>query len=182
MGPQRLLTIRTPTASGEPSRRSRRCERRPRPLCRGGRRLGNAGRKTMSRRIIVVDAWSQRQVSLTRAQASEISASELADVTPVADDSWLVVTNSRVGIAVGADWELRVNPKLDVGALMFLLAYANDPKGWRDQPAEFAVTDDLFDAVAVGFSLHALEAVQRGALHGYRHVDERLTGIRGRVR
>jgi 5-methylcytosine-specific restriction enzyme subunit McrC len=119
---------------------------------------------------------------LSRAEAAEVTRSELVDVAPLPDGSWLAVTNSRVGVAVGADWELRVSPKLDVSALMFLLAYATDPKGWRDDRVAFDIADDLFDAVAVGFSLHALNALKRGALHGYLHVDERLMSVRGRVR
>lgn len=131
---------------------------------------------------IAVTAWSDTDRLLTRAQAAEIAASGLADVRPRADDLWRISTNSLVGIAVGSDWELRVRPKIDVSALMFLLAYARDPSGWSDTRADFAVAHDLFDAVSVGFSLHALSALKRGALHGYRHVDERLMSVRGRVR
>lgn len=131
---------------------------------------------------VAVTAWSETVRPLTRTQAAEISDSGLAEVGPRTDESWVISTNSRVGIAVGSDWELRVRPKIDVSALMFLLAYARDPSGWSDARADFAVADDLFDAVAVGFSLHALDALKRGALHGYRHVDERLMSVRGRVR
>jgi 5-methylcytosine-specific restriction enzyme subunit McrC len=41
---------------------------------------------------------------------------------------------------------------------------------------------DLLDAIASGFSWHALTALERGVLRGYVRIDERLPGIRGRVR
>jgi 5-methylcytosine-specific restriction enzyme subunit McrC len=93
-----------------------------------------------------------------------------------------LVANSRIGVAIGNGWELRVRPRLAVPKLFFLLAYAADPDGWKDESAEFAFEPDLLDAVASGFSWHALTALERGILRGYVHLDERLTTIRGRVR
>jgi 5-methylcytosine-specific restriction enzyme subunit McrC len=130
-----------------------------------------------------MEAWSRLSVELSHDQAAELAALDLVDVVAQAHgDAWLLVANSRIGVALGSGWELRVRPKLAVPQLFFLLAYAADPKGWKDESAEFAHERDLLDAVASGFSWHALNALERGLLRGYIHTDDRLTTIRGRIR
>ena len=76
----------------------------------------------------------------------------------------------------GPGWELRVSPKLSVPKLFFLLAYAQDPNGWKDELADFDVNDDLVDAIASGFSWHALRAIEQGLLRDYVRLEERLIG------
>ena len=49
----------------------------------------------------------------------------------LAVDLWQVRTGSKVGVVLGDGWELWVAPKLPVPRLMFLLAYARDPNGWK---------------------------------------------------
>lgn len=130
-----------------------------------------------------MEAWTQLGVELTRDQAAELSGLDLVDVVAQPQsDGWVLVANSRIGVAIGNGWELRVRPKLAVPRLFFLLAYAADPRGWKDESAEFGFEPDLMDAVASGFSWHALRALELGVLRGYVHVDERLITIRGRVR
>jgi 5-methylcytosine-specific restriction enzyme subunit McrC len=133
--------------------------------------------------LIEMEAWSQRFAELSHDQAAELSDLDLVDVVAQPHgDSWLLVGNSRIGVATGSGWELRVRPRLTVPKLFFLLAYAADPDGWKDESAEFAFEPDLLDAVASGFSWHALTTLERGILRGYVHLDERLAAIRGRVR
>ncbi len=133
--------------------------------------------------LIEMEAWSKSVAELTHDQAAELARLDLVDVVarPPAD-SWLLIADSRIGVATGRGWELRVRPRLVVPKLFFLLAYAADPKGWKDESAQFAVERDLLDVIASGFSWHALAALERGILRGYVRIDERLTGIRGRVR
>jgi 5-methylcytosine-specific restriction enzyme subunit McrC len=134
-------------------------------------------------RLIEMAAWSRLDVELSHDQAAELAGLDLVDVVAQPHgDTWVLVGNSRIGVAIGNGWELRVRPRLAVPQLFFLLAYAADPKGWRDESAEFAFEPDLLDAVASGFSWHALRALEQGLLRGYVHIDERLTTIRGRIR
>lgn len=131
-----------------------------------------------------MDAWSQvGDVALSHDQAAELAALDLVDVVAQPHgEAWVLVANSRIGVASGSGWELRVKPRLAVPKLFFLLAYAADPKGWKDESAGFAFEADLLDAVASGFSWQALRALERGVLRGYVQIDERLTTIRGRIR
>lgn len=128
-------------------------------------------------------AWSQLECDLDHGEAAAIRDTGLVDVlaTPV-PGRWRLESGSRIGVASGATWELRVEPRIDVPQLLFLLAYSADPAGWKDEVAGFSVEPRLLDAIAAGFSWHALRSVEQGLLRGYVGVDERLRTIRGRIR
>jgi 5-methylcytosine-specific restriction enzyme subunit McrC len=134
-------------------------------------------------KLVQLPAWSEIVVELTGEQATAIEREELANVlagpTP---GIWRVKTGSKVGVIVGEDWEVRVNPKLRVPQLMFLLAYAVDQRGWRNLVTGFEPEPNLFASIASGFSWHATWAIDRNLLRGYVHRDERRVDIRGRVR
>jgi 5-methylcytosine-specific restriction enzyme subunit McrC len=132
---------------------------------------------------LVLKAWSSLACELSHAEAAAIRESGLVDVVAEPEPGrWRLESNSRVGVAVGAGWELRVNPRIEVPQLFFLLAYALDPDGWIDQRADFAAHPDFFDAIASGFSWHALRTIEHGVLRGYVEVEEQLRGLRGRIR
>lgn len=128
-------------------------------------------------------AWSRTSAELSHAEAAAIRESGLVDVLAEPEPNrWRLQSDAKVGVAIGHGWEVRVHPHLDVGQLFFLLSYALDPSGWRDQPADFTGHPDLFDAMAMGFSYHALRAVEQGALRGYVPVEDALPTVRGRIR
>lgn len=130
-----------------------------------------------------LSAWSSLECELAHAEAAEIGTSGLVQVAATPEPGrWKLISDSHIGVALGDSWEVRVSPRLVVPQLLFLLAYALDPKGWKDERADFEVEPDLLDAVASGFSWHALQAIGKGLLHGYVHVDERLMAVRGRIR
>src|SRR5262245_59977377 len=103
--------------------------------------------------LMEMDAWARRAAELTHDQAAELAALDLVEVVAQPHgDSWVLIANSRIGVATGSGWELRVSPRLGVPKLFFLLAYAADPDGWKDEAAEFEFEGDLLDAIASGFS------------------------------
>lgn len=127
-------------------------------------------------------AWRSTEVAMTAEHARQLAATKVATVEPASGgETWLVTTGSKVGVVVGDGWEIRIRPKLLIPKLMFLLAYSLRPDGWRDLSSDFGASD-FFEAVASGFSYHAERALLPGVLHGYRVVDEREPGVRGRVR
>ena len=97
-------------------------------------------------------------------------------------DRWRLAADSRVGIAMGENWEIRVVPRLAIPKLIFLLGYASDPNGWRELTAPMAREEELFRAIASGFATHALRAIESGVLRGYLSTDESAAVIRGRIR
>jgi 5-methylcytosine-specific restriction enzyme subunit McrC len=128
-------------------------------------------------------AWSHIDCDLTHEEAAAIRETGLVEVlaTPV-PGTWRLESGARIGVASGSTWELRVEPRIEIPQLLFLLAYATDPEGWRDEVAKFSVEPHLLDAIAAGFSWHALRSVEQGLLRGYVNIDERLRTVRGRIR
>jgi 5-methylcytosine-specific restriction enzyme subunit McrC len=132
--------------------------------------------------VIELPAWGKLERELSADQAAAISRSGLADVlSGDAPGSWRLQASSKIGVAVGSDWELRVQPHIEIPRLMFLLAYAVDQSGWKDVRAQFEREDDLFAAIAGGFSWHATWATEQGLLRGYLRREEQRADIRGRV-
>jgi 5-methylcytosine-specific restriction enzyme subunit McrC len=131
-----------------------------------------------------VECWgSVASPELSIAQAAEIASTQIVDVRAAPGMAgWVLSADSRVGVAIGDNWDLRVRPRLDVPRLLFLLAYAADPTGWRNVLAPFHEEDDLLSAVASGFSWHAQRATDQGLLRGYLNIDDRIPTVRGRIR
>jgi 5-methylcytosine-specific restriction enzyme subunit McrC len=133
--------------------------------------------------ILTLRAWSTLSVRLPARIAEEIKKSKLVDVRlGTAPDHWELVSESCVGVVVGSDWELRVEPKIEIPQLLFLVAYAHSQDGWRDIMAGFGRDDQLLDAVASGFAVHCERATERGLLRGYVHYEESRPNLRGRIR
>lgn len=133
--------------------------------------------------MISLSAWAEAYVTLPPARARAAQESGLV-VARLHDppDGWHLVTGSKVGYVGGADWEIRVRPHLAIPKLMFLLGYAADPRGWRDDAALYGTEDDAFVAIASGFAHHATVALDQGPLRGYVSIDERTPSFRGRLR
>lgn len=132
---------------------------------------------------IQLDAWSEASVALPAEHADAIARSGLVKVLIEAPpDRWRLCSDSQVGVVFGPGWEVRVAPRLAIPKLMFLLAYAADPSGWRDAGPGFSVEEDLFASVASGFATQAERALARGPLRGYVPLDEQSVALRGRLR
>lgn len=98
--------------------------------------------------------------------AAALAATGLVDVgIGQATGRWRLVAGSRVGVAVGGGWELRVSPRIEVAQLMFLLGYAR-ADGWGDPVVGFSRDDDLFAAIASGFASRAEAAIRPAPLSG----------------
>lgn len=95
---------------------------------------------------------------------------------------WSVGPAGKVGVALVAGVELWVKPKLDIRRLFFLLGYATDGTGWRDEVIPLAEAPDLFNALAEAFARQADRALRQGLIQGYRIMEESLPVLRGRVR
>src|SRR3954471_19498033 len=63
-------------------------------------------------------------------------------------DLWRVRAGGKVGVGRVGDVEVWVRPKVPIDRLFFLLGYALNPVGWRDDTAGLAARDDLVPALA----------------------------------
>lgn len=95
---------------------------------------------------------------------------------------WQLRTRARVGVLRIADHEVHIRPKLDVSRLLFLLLYADDPRGWREDTVGAATSDDLLELLARTFTAAAERALRHGPLRGYVTRDATSAVLRGRLR
>ena len=138
-----------------------------------------------------------RQIDLREygtTQAARISAVELdilqrhqsqlgITVTPTVGrpDSYDLTARSIVGAVDLDDLSIRIRPKLPVGRLVALLAYATDAVDVT-KSFDFAEHSELVEAVADALAHEARRAFRRGLLNGYRATEEALPAVRGRIR
>lgn len=135
--------------------------------------------------IPTVRAWSPPDTirELSERVAAELNATRVVRVLPhEPPDRWRIETDSRIGVLVGSDWELRIVPHLSVPKLFFLLSYSLDAHAWQSMPTAFEEERDLVVALASGFAWQADRAVEQGLLRGYVEIDERRRDPRGRLR
>lgn len=125
-------------------------------------------------RAVVLDAEQGRAL----ARSGVVTASP----SPYAPGEWLVAPGDKVGVASIGGVEVWVAPKLTIQRLLFLVGYARDPRGWRDETAELDTRYGLVPAVAQALWRQCERALARGPLAGYREVEETGPVLRGRLR
>lgn len=77
---------------------------------------------------------------------------------------------------------LRIVPKVSISRLFFLLGYALNPRGWREDQIDLAEQTDLLPALAHAFERQTDRALRQGLLQGYQRTEERAWVVRGRLR
>lgn len=134
-------------------------------------------------RIELGEAGSPVEVRLSTAQGLALRASELVSAVPSTTPGWwLVGPASKVGVARVGDVEIWVEPKVSIRRLFFLLGYARDGRGWREEDLRLEEDADLLVAVATAFARQAERATRQGLIQGYRVEETASPVLRGRVR
>lgn len=122
---------------------------------------------------------------LTAEQGRRLAQSELVTAVPSAFEqgTWDLSARGAVGVARIGDVELWIAPKVPVHRLLFLLGYARNPRGWRDDIVAMGTKADLLPAVAHALWRQAERALRGGLLlQGHRRVEESAHVLRGRLR
>lgn len=88
---------------------------------------------------------------------------------------------SWVGAVSVGSLDVVIQPKIPIDRLLFLISYALDPHGWRDIPFDFEADASVVDAIVPAFVHHIRRAVRRGLLQQYRHDEDALPVLRGRL-
>ena len=106
------------------------------------------------------------------------------DVEPPEDDeqTWILTPSSKVGVLNLGNLAIIVRPKLLIDRVMFLVAYAINPREWREPPFDLDPDADVLESIVPAFVRHTRQAIQRGLLLGYRREEEALHTVRGRIR
>lgn len=105
-------------------------------------------------------------------------------ITPVASIAgrYTITPGSHVGAVYLDGLDVVIRPKLEMRNVLFLVAYAVDPRDWRNTDFDFKQNASLVEAIVPGFVRQVRCAFERGVLQGYRTEDDTLMTVRGRIR
>ena len=138
----------------------------------------------MAPRLSLREWQTSRGVPLTLEQRDALlSTFPSISITPTPGriDAYDLKPGSHVGVARFGELEVEIRPKIEIDRLLFLLSYIADPKHWRTARVSFRQEDDAVEAVAAAFVHHLRQALSRGLLQGYRHIQEAELTVRGRI-
>lgn len=130
-----------------------------------------------------------RSLALADDLGRVLTASRLVEAgpDPYLPGQWQVKAAGKVGVATvtgpsGEALTIRINPKVPIARLLFLLGYARTARGWRDEDVPLVEESDLLPALARLFERQADRALRQGLLQGYRTTEETFVVVRGRIR
>lgn len=121
-------------------------------------------------------------VALSVAQRDALRKIVSVAPTAGAEHRYDLTPGSIVGTTVVDDLAVEIRPKLPIDRLLFLIAYALDPRRWTETPFDYEVERSLFEAVIPSFVAHVRRAFARGLLQSYRVEEAALSTVRGRLR
>ncbi|MFK0249512.1 McrC family protein [Amycolatopsis azurea] len=137
----------------------------------------------------LIEHGAPLSVPLDDAVGRAIAASRIADARPDMENTghWRIRARGTVGAATlhvpGHDVvSLRIQPKIPIARLLFMLGYSQSPKGWRVEDVQVDEDRELLPVMARLFALQAEKALRQGLLSGYREVEETALVARGRIR
>jgi len=112
--------------------------------------------------------------------AAEIVRLGIATVTPLGDGSWLVSGVAKVGVIRVGDTELRIEPKVPLDRIFFLLSRTLEWGAWRDEDVRLDSVDDFYPAIGELFTRAVEQVLRAGILRSYREHHGAENVIRGR--
>ena len=134
-------------------------------------------------RLVLGEYETLDEAELAPDEAVALAATGAVEVLRTASPGrWTLRAGKHVGAIQVGETELQIRPKVPVARLLYLLGYARDPGGWRDDEVRLAGVDELVPAMAVSFAALAHRALQQGVLQGYEEREESLLLLRGRLR
>jgi 5-methylcytosine-specific restriction enzyme subunit McrC len=131
---------------------------------------------------IDLDEIGATTCDLDDASAAALSDSKLVKLRKLHNGRWEVRANQKVGVARVAGIEIRINPKLDISRLFFMMGYYTKTINWRDEDVVVTQAEDLVTTMAIVFERQAARALSLGALQGYNSIDNTSAVMRGKLR
>ena len=91
---------------------------------------------------------------LDRDQMRALTEDAKLDVTPSPDEdgAYILKPSSYIGAVNIGELAVVVRPKVPIDRVMFLIAYAMDPKDWRRDPVDLDRADGVLEAIALAFA------------------------------
>ena len=107
----------------------------------------------------------------------------LASIEPApgTNDAYYLRPGSTIGALEIGDLSVSIEPKLPIGRVLYLAAYAMGVD-FREERFDYLQQPTLVEALVPALTRAARRAFARGLLHGYRTEEEALQTVRGRIR
>lgn len=122
-------------------------------------------------------------LELSRALRAGLEHHFAATITtgPTAD-TFVVTPGDTVGSLTIDTTTVVVAPKVPIDRVLFMVAYANDPYGWKEGWASIVDSNDLVEGMAALFAHTCDRVLARGLYRSYRRVEADAPAVRGRIR
>ncbi len=134
--------------------------------------------------IIQLIEYETAIVELSQVQAQRLATrgKGIITVQPAGQtNNYSITAQNLVGTLVVDDLRLLIRPKIRPENLFLLLEVGLDEHAWRQEAFDYADRADLLPSV-IAFYARTLETtLARGLLRSYRHQEDRLVALRGRV-
>ena len=126
--------------------------------------------------------WETRRLEMTKRQAGRLEQTTWLSVNPDPEDGyWNVKAKQWVGGFTIDGLRIIVRPKINPQNLFLLLEVGLPPDAWLPEAIDYAETHDLLPALISFFARTAETTLARGHYHSYRHEEEDLLALRGRL-
>ena len=133
-------------------------------------------------RRIMLDEWSAKRLRLDDDLAWRLNQTDWVSVQPDSESGWWKVsTRQWVGAFTLGDLRIIVRPKIKPENLFFLLEVGLPPEAWQAEAIDYSTNDELLPAVVSFFARTAETTLARGLFHHYRHEEDDLLALRGRI-
>lgn len=121
------------------------------------------------------------QLSIEQAQALQTYFSSYVGISRTLQGQIELSARQYVGIIVLRDLRLIIEPKVSMQNLFYMLTYAHDLHGFRDEMTELVTGADLFEFIVVIFLRQVEQLIRRGVYRTYVSEEKNHTFLQGRL-
>ena len=133
-------------------------------------------------REVLLREWSHERLQLDDDLARRLGQTDWVSVQPDRERGWWKVsTRQWVGGFTMGDLRIIVRPKIKLENLFLLLEVGLPPEAWQAEAIDYAANDELLSALVSFFARTAETTLARGLFHHYRHEEDDLLALRGRI-
>ena len=131
---------------------------------------------------MVLHEWSTERWQLDDGVARRLGETPWVSVATDREAGWWKVsTRQWVGAFSLGDRRVIVRPKIEPDNLFFLLEVGLPSEAWQAEAIDYATNDELLPALVSFFARTAETTLARGLFHHYRHEEDDLLALRGRI-
>lgn len=136
------------------------------------------------RRVIELTQYVERAVELTDAQAGQLAgrAKNIISVSPTsAKDRWALRAKHHIGTLVVGDCSFLIRPKIPPQNVFVMFDIGLPENAWHSEQFGYGTEGELLPAVVAWFARNVERTLGRGLIRNYRHHEDELVAIRGRI-